>query len=98
MPGRTRYSARARGGESMLDRVLAAAFFLVLSAPAAQAQWQAIEPGGDTICSDGSPYRFFVHPGDPARLLFEFEGGGACWSAETCAMEIYNRRVTTDPE
>ena len=50
------------------------------------------------MCSDGSPYRFFVHPGDPARLLVEFEGGGGCWSAETCAMEIYTRRITTDPE
>jgi hypothetical protein len=39
-----------------------------------------------------------VHPGDPGRLLVEFEGGGGCWSAETCAMEIYTRRVTTDPE
>lgn len=82
----------------MPDRVLAAAAFLLLSAVPAGAQWQAIEPGGDTACSDGSPYRFFVHPGDPARLLVEFEGGGGCWSAETCAMDIYTRRVATDPE
>src|SRR5688572_712976 len=79
-------------------RVLGAAFVLVLAAAPVRAQWQVIEPGGDTACSDGSPYRFFVHPGDPARLLVEFEGGGACWSAETCAMEIFTRRVTTDPE
>jgi hypothetical protein len=61
------------------------------------AQWQTVQPGGDTVCSDGSPYRFFVHPGDPAKLLVEFEGGGACWSAETCALDIYTRRITTDP-
>lgn len=82
----------------MADRVLVAALFFLLSAAPAPAQWQAIEPGGGTACADGSPYRFFVHPGDPARLLVEFEGGGACWSAETCAMEIYTRRVITDPE
>jgi hypothetical protein len=74
-----------------------ALLLLLLAAPAA-AQWQTIEPGGDTVCADGSPYRFFVHPGDPARLLVEFEGGGACWDAETCAMPIYSRNVVIDPE
>ncbi len=82
----------------MSTKALRAALFLVLAAAPAGAQWQTIEPGGDTVCSDGTPYRFFVHPGDPGRLLVEFEGGGGCWSAETCAMEIYTRRVTTDPE
>ena len=82
----------------MSTKAVRAALFLVLAAAPAGAQWQTIEPGGDTVCSDGTPYRFFVHPGDPGRLLVEFEGGGGCWSAETCAMEIYTRRVTTDPE
>jgi len=82
----------------MPSRLLTTAVFLVFAAVPVRAQWQVIEPGGETVCSDGSPYRFFVHPGDPARLLVEFEGGGACWSAETCAVEIYTRRITTDPE
>jgi len=82
----------------MSIKALRAAILLVLAAAPARGEWQAVAPGGDTVCSDGSPYRFFVHPGDPARLLVEFEGGGGCWSAETCAMEIYTRRVTTDPE
>lgn len=59
--------------------------------------WQTVVPGGDTICSDGSPYRFFVHPGDPNKLLIEFEGGGACWSGSTCEADVYNRRVLSDP-
>jgi len=71
---------------------------LALTAPPLQAQWQTIEPGGDTVCSDGSPYRFFVHSGDPSRLVVEFEGGGACWSAETCASDVYKRRVDIGPE
>jgi Pectinacetylesterase len=57
-----------------------------------------VAPGGGTVCSDGSPYRFFVHRGDASRLLLEFEGGGACWSGATCGADVYNRRVISDPE
>ncbi|MCM2258309.1 MAG: pectinacetylesterase family protein [Vicinamibacteria bacterium] len=64
----------------------------------AEAQWETIAPGGDTVCSDGSPWKFFVHRGDPGKLLVEFEGGGACWSGATCELDIYTRRVTVDPE
>ncbi len=64
----------------------------------ALAQWETVVPGGETICSDGSPYRFFVHRGDPGKLLIEFEGGGACWSGATCEGDVYNRNVTTDRE
>jgi hypothetical protein len=78
--------------------VLRAVLVLLLLAAPAAAQWQTIEPGGDTQCSDGSPYRFFVHPGDPAKLLVEFEGGGGCWDAETCALDLYTRRISVDPE
>ncbi len=46
--------------------------------------WNAIPGPPGSGCSDGSPYRFYVHPGDAARLAIYFEGGGACWSAETC--------------
>ena len=74
--------------------ILAAAFFV---SPAG-AQWRTVVPGGETVCSDGSPYRFFVHPGDPAKLLVEFEGGGGCWSDQTCELDIYNRRVLVDPD
>lgn len=82
----------------MTRSALRVALLLAWFAGPAAAEWRTIEPGGETVCSDGSPYRFFVHPGNPDRLLVEFEGGGGCWSAETCAMEIYTRRITTDPE
>lgn len=49
------------------------------------AGWNTIEPGGETICSRGTPYRFFVRPGRPEDLTIYFQGGGACWDAETCA-------------
>lgn len=78
--------------------ILAAALGAALLASPLYAQWQTVTPGGDTICSDGSPFRFFVHRGDPEKLLIEFEGGGACWSAATCALDTYTRRVSIDPE
>ncbi len=82
-----------------LTRHRLAVLFVGLAVPqAALAQWETVVPGGDTICSDGSPYRFFVHRGDPAKLLIEFEGGGACWSGSTCEADVYNRSVISDPE
>ena len=46
-----------------------------------------IEPGGDTICSRGTPFRFFVRGGDPARVVIDFMGGGACWDAFSCEVD-----------
>jgi glyoxylase-like metal-dependent hydrolase (beta-lactamase superfamily II) len=46
--------------------------------------WNEFRPGGETLCSDGSEYKFFVRPGDPGKLLFYLQGGGACWSRQTC--------------
>jgi len=79
---------------------LAPAFLaLALASTGASAQeWETVVPGGPTVCSDGSPWRFFVHRGDPAKLLIEFEGGGACWSGATCSADVYNKTVTSDPE
>ncbi len=79
-------------------RLAAALVGSLLAALPAAAQWRTIEPGGATVCSDGSPFRFFVHAGDPAKLLIEFEGGGGCWSGATCEADVYTRRITIDPE
>lgn len=46
--------------------------------------WNRIDGGPTTICSLGSHYAFFVEPGDSRRLMVYFQGGGACWNAETC--------------
>jgi hypothetical protein len=53
--------------------------------PDLPAGWTKIEPGGDTICSLGTPYAFYVHPGTVNRLALYFEGGGACWNDFTCS-------------
>ncbi|MEM6709243.1 MAG: pectin acetylesterase-family hydrolase [Pseudomonadota bacterium] len=47
-------------------------------------RWTRIPGGGETLCSDGSPYAFFVRPGDPEKLVFYLQGGGACWNLQTC--------------
>lgn len=47
--------------------------------------WNEIRPGGSTVCARGEPYAFWVYPGQTDRLVIDFIGGGACWSAETCA-------------
>ena len=46
--------------------------------------WQTIQPGGDTVCSDGSPYSFHVKPGEQDKLFIFLNGGGACHNSQTC--------------
>ena len=47
--------------------------------------WVEHVAGGETICARGAPYSFFVNPGTSKNVIIDFIGGGACWSAETCA-------------
>ncbi|TKJ22381.1 pectin acetylesterase-family hydrolase [Blastococcus sp. CCUG 61487] len=54
--------------------------------PAAEAiAWEQVVAPEDCECSDGSEYHYWVHRGDADRVVFFLEGGGACFSAETCA-------------
>lgn len=54
-------------------------------AEVAPAPWDAITAPADCMCSDGSPFEFFVHKGDPTKVVFYLEGGGACFDPNTCA-------------
>jgi len=49
----------------------------------AAAKWQQIPVDG-AICARGTPYSFYFHEGNPNKLMVYFQGGGACWNAETC--------------
>ena len=49
--------------------------------------WNTITPGGSTTCSDGSPFQFFVRAADPTQVVFYLQGGGGCWTAQTCDPE-----------
>jgi hypothetical protein len=46
-----------------------------------QDQTTLVLPGGETRCifSDSTPFAFQVIPGDKDKVLFYFQGGGACW-------------------
>ncbi|MBS2021027.1 MAG: pectinesterase [Deltaproteobacteria bacterium] len=48
--------------------------------------WNEISTGGDTICARGTPYSFFVNPGTSNKVLIDFQGGGACWTKESCSL------------
>lgn len=66
-------------------RIWAALFGLGICASAlAGSPWQSVSPAGETTCSDGTPYRFFVRQANPDKLLVYLQGGGACWSRQTC--------------
>lgn len=60
--------------------------------------WTKVEPGGDTRCALDTPYAFWVRPGTVNKLLVFFQGGGGCWSAETCApgSSFYDYAVSSD--
>ncbi|MEZ4301603.1 MAG: pectin acetylesterase-family hydrolase [Polyangiaceae bacterium] len=46
--------------------------------------WNEFQPGGDTICSRGTEYAYWVRPGTVNKVVIDFIGGGACWNAATC--------------
>jgi hypothetical protein len=58
-------------------------------------EWTELRPGGDTICSRGTEFAFFVVPGSVNRVVLDFVGGGACWNEATCgfADAIFNPDV-----
>lgn len=59
-------------------------FIFVLSTSFALAHnWIRHEIPG-AFCGNGEPYSVFVELRNPAKLLVEFQGGGACWSERTC--------------
>jgi hypothetical protein len=39
----------------------------------------------NTVCGNGSPYKFFLRRTASTNLLVYFEGGGACWDYDTCS-------------
>lgn len=50
-----------------------------------ESEWATIVPGGDCECADGGEFSFFDRQADPTTVVFFLEGGGACFSAESCA-------------
>jgi Pectinacetylesterase len=69
------------------------------TAPTSDQGWERVVPGGDCQCSDGSEFNFWVREAAPEKVVFYLGGGGACFSAETCAPErdLYKTTVEDDP-
>ena len=65
--------------------------------PSSASPWREIAPGGQTLCALGDPFSFFVHEGDPSRVVIDFLGGGACWDSITCGNDglvpVYKENV-----
>jgi hypothetical protein len=67
------------------------------------AGWEKFVPGGDCQCADGSEFAFWERRADPTKVVFYLEGGGACWTAEMCALTgngespFYNWNVHDGP-
>jgi len=57
-----------------------------MGAAARASTWTKVEGGGDTICGKGTKFEFLVKRGTVDKLMIEFMGGGACFSALTCSL------------
>lgn len=64
------------------------------------ADWIAVDPGDDCICADGSDFTLFERVADPTKVVLFFDGGGACFSAETCSFTdgSYTPSVSDDAD
>lgn len=50
-------------------------------------EWTAFNSGEDCRCADGSDYHFWVREGDPSKVVFYLQGGGACFGRDNCAFD-----------
>ncbi len=47
------------------------------------------------MCSDGSPYSYWIREADPTKVVFFLQGGGLCFDATTCAPDSRLYKTTT---
>ena len=62
----------------------------------ATGEFESVTPGGDCQCADGSEFEFWVKEADPAKVMFFFQGGGACFSAGTCGFDSPTYQTSID--
>lgn len=51
------------------------------------AAWRSSSHDDDCVCADGSDFVLWERPADPTKVVLYFEGGGACFTEETCSFE-----------
>jgi hypothetical protein len=57
---------------------------IAAEATLAAQEWTPFEGGSETMCADGSAVGFLERAADPTRVVLFLEGGGACFSEESC--------------
>lgn len=60
----------------------------------ASATWTKVDAPSDCMCADGSAYSYWIRKADPTKVVLFMQGGGACFSASTCAFDSNNYKVT----
>jgi Pectinacetylesterase len=68
------------------------------TAAAGDQVWRRIVPGGDCQCADGSKFSYWIRKANPKKVVFYLQGGGACFSAKTCARrgDLYRTNLRSD--
>jgi hypothetical protein len=68
------------------------------TAAAGDQGWRRVVPGGDCQCADGSKFSFWIRKANPKKVVFYLQGGGACFSAKTCARrsDLYRINIRSD--
>ncbi len=68
------------------------------SVTAAEHAWEPFEVDAETSCADGSDVGFLERRADPRKVVLYFEGGGACFSAETCGFDSPDKSYLSSSE
>ena len=55
------------------------------------AGWNQIAAPEHTSCAHGTDYSFWFRPASTANVAIYFQGGGACWMGEICALDRQRR-------
>lgn len=88
-PDRVTAADRARAAAAATTTTAADA------AKTATAQWTKVIAPATCQCSDGTTFTYWTRAASPTKVLFFLEGGGACFSKETCgsASTSYTRNL-----
>jgi len=80
-------AVRPLARSAVITAIVVLAVTTLASAVTPVGEWTPFDGGPDAVCADGSAVNYLERAADPGRVVLYFEGGGACFSAATCAFE-----------